>query len=153
MLKYAWIGSAAVETSVLALRADLPYKTFDDLKKAKEINIGATGPVTPHTISDPHQAVSGYQSETHNRVCCNADILLATERKEWMATRAPTVRSGHISQEVCCVQSFAKIPARGLKNCRPWRTLRQIKREDHPRDVHCIGPGWPALRCPPWNLR
>jgi tripartite-type tricarboxylate transporter receptor subunit TctC len=45
MLKYSWIGSAAVETSVLALRTDLPYKSFEDMKRAKNpIIIGATGP-------------------------------------------------------------------------------------------------------------
>src|SRR5262249_38689595 len=45
MLKFAWIGSAASETTVLAIRNDLPYKTFDDLKKAKDpIVVGATGP-------------------------------------------------------------------------------------------------------------
>jgi tripartite-type tricarboxylate transporter receptor subunit TctC len=45
MLKYSWIGSAAVETSVLALRTDLAYKTFEDLKKARDpVIIGATGP-------------------------------------------------------------------------------------------------------------
>src|SRR5919205_275832 len=34
--KFAWIGSAANETTILAIRDDLPYKTFDDLRKAKE---------------------------------------------------------------------------------------------------------------------
>ena len=34
--KYSWIGSAAAESAILALRADLPYRTVDDLKKVKE---------------------------------------------------------------------------------------------------------------------
>lgn len=33
--KYSWIGSTAIEPTVLTLRTDLPYKNFDDLKKAK----------------------------------------------------------------------------------------------------------------------
>lgn len=47
LLKYSWIGSAAVEATVLALRTDLPYKTIDDLKKAKDpIHLAAQGPGT-----------------------------------------------------------------------------------------------------------
>src|SRR3954452_19316093 len=45
MLKFAWIGSAANEATILAIRNDLPYKNFDDLRKAKEnVIIGSTGP-------------------------------------------------------------------------------------------------------------
>src|SRR5262245_41315525 len=45
MTKFAWIGSAASECTILAVRSDLPYKSVEDLKKAKEpIIIGATGP-------------------------------------------------------------------------------------------------------------
>src|SRR5258706_12677027 len=51
MRKFAWIGSAANETTILAIRADLPYKTFEELRKAKEtVGIGSTRPgaQTPH---------------------------------------------------------------------------------------------------------
>ncbi len=42
--KYAWIGSSAVEGTVFTLRAGLPYKTADDLRKIKEpINMGCSG--------------------------------------------------------------------------------------------------------------
>src|SRR5216684_1479706 len=45
MTKFAWIGSAANEATILAIRADLPYKTFAELRKAKEpVVIGSTGP-------------------------------------------------------------------------------------------------------------
>src|SRR3990170_591158 len=45
MTKFAWIGSAASESTVLAIRSDLSYRTIEDLKKAKEpVVIGATGP-------------------------------------------------------------------------------------------------------------
>src|SRR4051812_5718698 len=45
MTRFAWIGSAASESTVLAIRVDLPYKSFEDMKKAdKPIVIGATGP-------------------------------------------------------------------------------------------------------------
>src|SRR2546421_7861989 len=43
--KFQWIGSAANETTVLAIRRDLPYKNFDELRKAKErLVIGSNGP-------------------------------------------------------------------------------------------------------------
>ena len=84
MLKYSWVGSAAVETTVLALRNDLPYKTFEDLKKAKDpIIIGATGPgdltynfpiLLKNFLELNLKLVAGYIG--------TSDILLATERKE-----------------------------------------------------------------------
>jgi tripartite-type tricarboxylate transporter receptor subunit TctC len=43
--KFTWLGSTATEATVLALRTDLPYKTANDLLKAKStINVGGTGP-------------------------------------------------------------------------------------------------------------
>jgi len=44
-IKYSWIGSPSVEATVLTLRTDLPYKTFDDLRKAKgPIHLSGAGP-------------------------------------------------------------------------------------------------------------
>jgi tripartite-type tricarboxylate transporter receptor subunit TctC len=82
--KFAWIGSAASECTILALRTDLPYKSVDELKKAgKPLVIGATGPGA-NTYDFPLllkeflglnlKIVTGYQS--------SADIMLAIERKE-----------------------------------------------------------------------
>jgi len=52
MTKFAWIGSAASECTILALRSDLPYKSVEELKKAKEpLVIGATGPAPIPTTS------------------------------------------------------------------------------------------------------
>jgi tripartite-type tricarboxylate transporter receptor subunit TctC len=84
MRKFAWIGSAANETTVLTIRADLPYKSFDELRKAKQpVVIGSTGPGAntydfPLLLKDllgvNLKIVSGYSS--------SADIMLAVERKE-----------------------------------------------------------------------
>ncbi len=42
--KYAWIGSAGVSTSILAVRGDLPYKTFDDIRNVKQaLKVGGSG--------------------------------------------------------------------------------------------------------------
>ena len=84
MAKFAWIGSAASECTVLAIRSDLPYKSFDELRKSKQqIVIGATGPgantydfplLLKEFLGVNIKIVSGYQS--------SADIMLAVERKE-----------------------------------------------------------------------
>jgi tripartite-type tricarboxylate transporter receptor subunit TctC len=82
--KFQWIGSAANESTILAIRSDLPYKTFDDLRKAKEtVVIGSTGPganthdfplLLKELLGLNFKIVSGYSS--------SADIMLAVERKE-----------------------------------------------------------------------
>src|SRR5438045_4069771 len=78
------LSAAANETTILAIRDDLPYKTFDELRKAKEpVVIGSTGPGAntydfPLLLKDMlrvnFKIVSGYSS--------SADIMLAVERKE-----------------------------------------------------------------------
>src|SRR3954462_14443269 len=82
--KFQWIGSAANETNILPIRNELPYKNFDELRKAKErLVIGSTGPGAnthdfPLLLKDllgmNIKIVSGYSS--------SADIMLAVERKE-----------------------------------------------------------------------
>ena len=82
-LKYAWIGSAAVEATVLALRTDLPYKTVDDMRKAKSpIILGATGPTdTGGQFPLLLNAYLGLNLKLVNYTS-SADIQLAIERKE-----------------------------------------------------------------------
>src|SRR5688572_19186079 len=82
--KFAWIGSAANESTILAIRADLPYRNFEELRKAKEaVVIGSTGPganthdfplLLKELVGVNLKIVSGYSS--------SADIMLAVERKE-----------------------------------------------------------------------
>jgi len=44
MTKFSWIGSPTVESTVLFIKTNLAYKTFEDLKNAKSpLNIGCTG--------------------------------------------------------------------------------------------------------------
>jgi tripartite-type tricarboxylate transporter receptor subunit TctC len=84
LTKFAWIGSVASDAAVLTVRTDLPYKSVEDLRKAKEpIIIGATGPGSS-TYDFPAllkefaglniKLVPGYSS--------SSDIMLAVERKE-----------------------------------------------------------------------
>ena len=84
MTRFAWIGSAASESTVLAIRSDLPYKSFEELRKGgKTVVIGATGPgantydfplLLKELLGADLKIVSGYSS--------SSDIMLALERKE-----------------------------------------------------------------------
>jgi tripartite-type tricarboxylate transporter receptor subunit TctC len=82
--KFAWIGSAANESTILAIRNELPYKNFEELRNAKEtLVVGSTGPganthdfplLLKELLGVNIKIVSGYSS--------SADIMLAIERKE-----------------------------------------------------------------------
>jgi tripartite-type tricarboxylate transporter receptor subunit TctC len=84
MLRFAWVGSMASETTVLAVRTDLPYRQPADFQRAEPaVVIGATGPGA-NTYDFPLllkalarfnlRIISGYPS--------SADIMLAVERRE-----------------------------------------------------------------------
>jgi tripartite-type tricarboxylate transporter receptor subunit TctC len=81
--KYAWIGSMAVEPTVFFIRADLPYKNIDDLKKAKEPivvaseGLGTTGYQFPVLLKE----FAGINLKIINYLT-GADSRLAIERKE-----------------------------------------------------------------------
>ena len=81
--KFAWIGSAAVESSVFAIRGDLPYKTYNDVRNLKEpLNLGGTGPA-----SSSHQfplILTAYLNLNARIITypSNADVFLGVERKE-----------------------------------------------------------------------
>ena len=81
--KFAWIGSTAPEATVLVVRTDLPYKTFDDLLKAKKpIFIGGTGPseaTTQFTILLREFTGVDLRPVTY---AGSADVILSLERKE-----------------------------------------------------------------------
>lgn len=83
LLKYSWIGSAAVEATILALRTDLPYKTFDDLLKAKTpIMLGRTGPAdNTAQLAFLLQEFVGLNMKLISYPS-SPEIMLAIERKE-----------------------------------------------------------------------
>ena len=82
--KFQWIGSAANESTVLAIRTDLPYKSFDELRKAKEtVVIGSTGPgANTHDFPLLLKEVLGLNFKIVSGYSSSADIMLAVERKE-----------------------------------------------------------------------
>ena len=83
MRKFSWLGSASVENATLALRADLPFKTLDDVLKAKEpLKIGGMG------ASDINNQFAlclkdflkmNMKTPTYRS---GAEVMLAIERKE-----------------------------------------------------------------------
>src|SRR5262245_59989408 len=94
--KFEWLGSSGSDGVVLAIRADLPYKTFDELRRAdRELVAGTTGPGSnAHDFPLLLKEFAGAKFKMVSGYPANADILLAIERKEvdvWAAF-ASTVR-------------------------------------------------------------
>ena len=83
LMKCSWIGSTTAEPTVLTLRSELPYKSLDDLRKAKEpIYLGCTGtgdsstqfPVLLREFVQLNLKIVDYPS--------SSAAMLAVERKE-----------------------------------------------------------------------
>lgn len=119
--KFQWLGSTGADGVALSIRADLPYKNFDDIRKAKEeLIVGTTGPGSnahdfPLLLKEFAGAklklVSGYPS--------NGDIQLAIQRKEvdaWaaLATTIKLAEDQGIVRAVVrgrvAVSGFEKLP-------------------------------------------
>jgi tripartite-type tricarboxylate transporter receptor subunit TctC len=50
LTKFCWIGSTSIESTVFSIRSDLPYKTIQDLQKAKQtFFVAGQGAATPGT--------------------------------------------------------------------------------------------------------
>lgn len=82
--KFLWIGATGSDALVLTVRSDLPYRTFEDMRKSdKPILVGTTGPgsathdfpaLLAEFLGANFKFVAGYPS--------TRDVLLALERKE-----------------------------------------------------------------------
>lgn len=84
MQKFAWIGSPAAETTILAIRADMPYRTPADLIRASEaVILGATGPgASTYDFPLLLKALARLNLRIIAGYPASADIMLAIERKE-----------------------------------------------------------------------
>jgi tripartite-type tricarboxylate transporter receptor subunit TctC len=84
LTKFAWIGSPAVESNVLTVRSDTPYKSVEDLRNAKSpIKFGAGGPAS----SSAHfplllKAFAGIKNIQMVYYRSSDEVALAIERKE-----------------------------------------------------------------------
>ncbi len=83
LTKFSWIGSAASESMILALRTDLPYRTPEDVRKAKEpIVLGGVGVGASDTqFSTLLREFAGFNLKIISYPSSAATIL-AIERKE-----------------------------------------------------------------------
>ena len=84
VLKFQWVGSSGADGVALSIRADLPYKTFDELRKAdRELVAGTTGPGSnAHDFPLLLKEFAGAKLKLVSGYPANSDVLLAVERKE-----------------------------------------------------------------------
>src|SRR5688572_31697760 len=82
--KFQWLGSAGADGVALSIRSDLPYKTFDEMKKAdRELVAGTTGPGSnAHDFPLLLKEFAGAKLKLVSGYPANSDVLLAIERKE-----------------------------------------------------------------------
>jgi len=82
--KFQWLGSTGADGVALSVRSDLPYKTFDDLRKAdQELVAGTTGPGSnAHDFPLLLKEFAGAKLKLVSGYPANSDVLLAVERKE-----------------------------------------------------------------------
>ncbi len=82
--RFQWLGSSGADGVALSIRSDLPYKTWDELKKAdRELVVGTTGPGSnAHDFPLLLKEFAGAKFRLVAGYPANADILLAIERKE-----------------------------------------------------------------------
>ncbi|MGH7874016.1 MAG: Bug family tripartite tricarboxylate transporter substrate binding protein [Candidatus Binatia bacterium] len=82
--KFHWLGSSGADGVMFSIRPDLPYKTFDELKKAdKELIAGTTGPGSnAHDFPLLLKEFAGVKLKLVSGYPSNSDVLLAIERKE-----------------------------------------------------------------------
>jgi tripartite-type tricarboxylate transporter receptor subunit TctC len=82
--KFQWLGSSGADGVALSIRSDLPYKSFDELKKAdRELIAGTTGPGSnAHDFPLLLKEFAGLKLKLVSGYPANSDVLLAVERKE-----------------------------------------------------------------------
>lgn len=81
--KFAWLGSAASDAVILTVRSDVPYKSAEDLRKAKQFVIGTTGPgSSTHDFPALLKEYAAFDFKLVPGYSSSADVMLAVERKE-----------------------------------------------------------------------
>jgi tripartite-type tricarboxylate transporter receptor subunit TctC len=96
--KFEWLGSSGPDGAMFSIRADLPYKTFQEFKASgKELIVGTTGPGSnAHDMPLLLKEFAGANLRLVKGYAANSDILLAVERKEvdaWAAL-GTTIKTG-----------------------------------------------------------
>jgi tripartite-type tricarboxylate transporter receptor subunit TctC len=124
--KFEWLGSSGADGVVLTIRSDLPYKTFEELRKAdRELVVGTTGPGSnAHDFPLLLKEFAGAKFKFVSGYPANSDILLAIERKEvdvwaaFAATVRPVAQRGTVRPLV-----RARVPSPGFDDLPVDETL------------------------------
>jgi tripartite-type tricarboxylate transporter receptor subunit TctC len=84
MTKFGWLGSPVSETTILAIRTDLPHRLPADFRRADPAPVmGATGPgASTYDFPLLLKALAGFNVRIIGGYRSSADIMLAIERKE-----------------------------------------------------------------------
>ena len=117
--KLEWIGSSGSDGVVLTVRADLPYKTFEDVRNAdRDLVVGTTGPGSnAHDFPLLLREFAGARFRLVSGYPANSDLVLAIERKEvdvwaaFAATVRPVVQRGAVRPLV-----RARVPSKGFEH-------------------------------------
>jgi tripartite-type tricarboxylate transporter receptor subunit TctC len=82
--KFIWLGSSGPDGSMFAIRASLPFKTFQEMRDSgKEFVAGTTGPGSnAHDMPLLLKEFAGLKIRLVAGYSANSDILLAVERGE-----------------------------------------------------------------------
>jgi tripartite-type tricarboxylate transporter receptor subunit TctC len=82
--KFQWLGSSGADGVAFSVRSDLPFKSFEELKKAdRELVAGTTGPGSnAHDFPLLLKEFAGLKLKLVSGYPANSDVLLAVERKE-----------------------------------------------------------------------
>jgi tripartite-type tricarboxylate transporter receptor subunit TctC len=96
--KFEWLGSSGPDGAMFGIRADLPYKTWQEFKDSgKELVVGTTGPGSnAHDMPLLLKEFAGANLRLVKGYAANSDILLAVQRREvdaWAAL-ATTIITG-----------------------------------------------------------
>jgi tripartite-type tricarboxylate transporter receptor subunit TctC len=102
--KFEWLGSSGSDGVVLTIRSDLPYRSFEELRKVdRDLVVGTTGPGSnAHDFPLMLKEFAGAKFRFVSGYPANSDILLALERKEvdvwsaFAATVRPVVQRGAV---------------------------------------------------------
>ncbi|MEA2936895.1 MAG: hypothetical protein QOC56_399 [Alphaproteobacteria bacterium] len=118
--KFEWLGSTGSEAALLAIRPDLPYKSFQELQNANvEIIAGTTGPGSnAHDVPLLLKEFAGLKVKLIAGYAANADIRLALERKEvdsW-TSMATTIRLAAEQGIVRPLVRSSRAPVAGLNH-------------------------------------
>jgi tripartite-type tricarboxylate transporter receptor subunit TctC len=92
--QFQWLGSTGPDGTLFAVRANLPYKSFQDLQNAKEeVVVGSTGPGSnSYDVPLLLKEFAGAKFKLLTGFQANGDIRLALERGEadgWSALSTP----------------------------------------------------------------